>query len=169
MGAAAGSLVSGTVAGMEAADAQQDAANQARKRERLMMFQNAMENVRRTNLAMATSAVSFQGSGADLESSGAQGVRSSLGAQGSFNNTMLTQGGQISDRYWNYMREAADARGRQALWGSLAQGFSMLNTVLPQGGITGTTPTVQQQATQQIYNPPPQLPGVPGGGGLPGR
>lgn len=136
-----GSAVVGAVTGQLAAKEQRKGAKAQRAQARLQAFQSSMESLRTLQEAQAVSSVSFQGSGASLESSGAQGVRSSLGASEASNQRMLAENVQLSNRYYSAMSDASRIQGI----GSVAQ--SLIGAAGMAASVMARPPTVQPTTT----------------------
>lgn len=132
-GASIGGGIGGGLLGRDAAKAEKKAANAQRRQAQLQSWQNSMNSLREFQRAQAMSATAFQGSGASLESSAAQGVRSSLGATESRNQELLAQNVSLGNEYYRHLQNAAKARGNAAIASSLGQIASAAFSVMPTG------------------------------------
>jgi hypothetical protein len=129
-----GSSVSAGLEGLDAAAAAKDSAKAQRRQAKLQIWQQAMENVRGYQQAVALSGVAAEASGASLESSAAQGTQAALGAQASFNNTMLAQGLQYSNAYYNSQRDMINAQRNAQIYSTLGDLAMQASTIIPSGG-----------------------------------
>lgn len=119
-GFAIGGALGGAAAGAEAASSEKKAARAQRRQAQLQAWQGAMESLREFQRAQAMSSTAFQASGASLESSGAQGVRSSLGATEASNQALLGQNIRLGNQYYRNLQDSASARGAAAIGSAIA-------------------------------------------------
>ena len=123
--------------GMKAADAQKDANKAQQRQQRVQAWVDAMQNIKDIQLADAVSGTAWQGSGASLESSGAQGVSSAIGAQGAFNLSLLAENVKNANNYYNATATASKWGGYSQALGSIADISKMF---IGMGAAPGSTP-----------------------------
>ena len=131
-GFAIGSAIGGAVTGAEAASKEKKAAKAQQRQAQLQSWQASMDSLREYQVAQAMSSTSFQGSGASLESSGAQGVRSSLGATEASNQNLLGQNVQLANDYYRNMKDAAEWRQIGAIGSAVSSIGSSIMSVVPE-------------------------------------
>jgi len=151
-GFAIGSSIGAAGEGMAAEADAKDAAKAQRRLAQLENRRNRLELIREYQSALATSAVSFEGSGAAIESSGFQGVRSSLGAQVKGNLIYNQKGGQLSTEYYNRMRDSYNHQSSANLLQGLSSAAGSLYNVMQSGAgtTTGSTTTTTPTTTPPV-------------------
>ena len=98
----------------------------------LQSWADSMESLRQYQQAQAVSSTAFQGSGASLESSGAQGVRSSLGASEANNQELLGMSVGLSNDYYKAMGDANRWQTVSSIAGSISSIAGSIGSIMPQ-------------------------------------
>jgi hypothetical protein len=153
-----GGAIGGAVAGASAASSEKKAARAQRRQAQLQAWQNSMESLREFQRAQAMSSTAFQASGASLESSGAQGVRSSLGATEASNQALLGQNVQFGNQYYKNLQDAASMRGAAAIGSAIASIGSSVSSLIPTTPAPTTTTTTSgpppiRSTGTRVWNP----------------
>jgi hypothetical protein len=137
-----GASAAGSVAKAEAAKQQKKAARAQRRAQQLQQQQQRLDMLRQHQRAEAGAIVTAQASGASLESSGAQGVQSSLDAQTGVNLRLQGVGVALGQDYYNRLRNASKLQGQAAMFGAAASIAGMASSFLPgKTAPPGATPT----------------------------
>jgi hypothetical protein len=152
-----GSAVVSTASSLAAGKAQRKAGKAQRAADRLQNWQNQMQQLRDYQVGVATAGTAWEGSGASLESSGAQGTRSAMGSQLAGNLDMLARGAQLSNKYSSAMNSANRWQGVASIAntiGSVAAAYGSIKATnefqnLPDYG------TVPEGGTPVYGIPPP--------------
>jgi len=137
-GAAVGAGISAGVAGVEQAGLERDAAKVQRRQAKLQAWQRQMSQLRDLQVAQASAGTAFQASGASLESSGAQGVQSSLISQTAQNTGLVSQGVEAT----NALTRIQNDMSRNSMYasiGQLAGSITQAGAGLFGGPVTNTT------------------------------
>ena len=145
-----GSTASSAMAGMEAEDAAKDAAKSQRRLAQLENRRNRLELIREFSLAQSQAAVLGEASGAGVESSRIQGVRSSLGGQSKGNLQFNAQGLNLSNNYYSNLRDSYNAATQANLLGAGASLAMMASRSLPSSWPSGGAPN----KTTPVYTAP---------------
>lgn len=120
---------------------------------RLQSWQQSMESLRAYQQAQAAVATAFQGSGASLESSGAQGVRSSLKSTELNNQQQLAKSVQLAGGYYDALRSASMWSGISSMAGAVGSMASSYGSILPQTPTTYNTGTGIKSTGGSVWNP----------------
>lgn len=121
--------------GEKAKKAAKRANRAAAAQQRLEAWAQSMESLRNYQRAQASAAGEWEASGASLESSGAQGVQSSLGATEMRNQEMGEMNVQAASDYYKYINEKTRWEGRAAI------GQSIANIAMTARSLTGGRPS----------------------------
>lgn len=142
--AVAGLAAVSAVGSVKGAKAQRKAGKAQRAADRLQSWQNQMQQLRDFQVAVATSGTAWEGGGMSLESSGAQGTKSSAASQLASNIGLIGQGSQLSGRYSSAMNDANRWVGISTAAGSLATMINSVSSIVPRN------PTTQVSAPNSV-------------------
>lgn len=150
VGSSIGSSISSTISGMEAEDEAKKAAKSQRRLADLENRRNRLELIREFSIAQSQAAVLGEASGAGVESSRVQGARSSIAGQTKGNLEFNRQGLNLSNNYYNNLRDSYNAATRANLYAAGASLAMMASRSLPSSWPSGAAPN----KTTPVYTAP---------------